>query len=149
MYSRIPSDPATALRSFYERDVAEDQIMDPLILSGDAIVPLLERALVDPDMPRRRYAIGALGNIQSKTAVPVLERMTLDQNEPDYIRCDSLAAIAMIDKSEGLRIASLVMSDREGCLSDTANQLQRDFTEWARSNSLKRTYLDALIGRHG
>jgi hypothetical protein len=95
--SNIPETPELALHAFYEREVAEDQIMDPLILAGPEVIPLLERDLANPEMQNKRYAIGALGNLQSEAALPILKSLASAKFEIDYIRCDALTAIAMID----------------------------------------------------
>jgi hypothetical protein len=67
--SNIPETPELALQAFYVREVAEDQIMDPLILAGPEVIPLLERDLANPEMQNKRYAIGALGNLKSEAAL--------------------------------------------------------------------------------
>jgi hypothetical protein len=63
LYSHVPRSPELALKAFYEREVAEDQIMDPLILAGPSVVPYVEKELANEDMPNRRYAVAALGNL--------------------------------------------------------------------------------------
>jgi len=90
----------------------------------------------------------ALGNIESKLALPVLTKLVHTKSEPDYIRCDALAAIAMIDQQNGLRVASEVNGEGPECLSDAAEHLQRDYAGWVASNGLRRTYFQALLGRH-
>ncbi len=147
--SHVPRSPELALKAFYEREVAEDQIMDPLILAGPSVVPLLEKELVNEDMPNRRYAVAALGNLGSKAALPILEKLTRSTTEVDYIRCDALAAIAMIDQKEGLRVGNRVRGEGPECLSEIADDLARDYAEWLKSNALRRTYFQALMGRHG
>lgn len=149
LYSDIPESPELALKAFYEREVAEDQIMDPLILAGPNVIPLLEKEVVNPDMPNRRYAIGALGNLGSKAALPTLEKLAGTKSEVDYIRCDSLTAIGMIDHQEGLRIANSVKGEGLQCLSEIADNLDRDYAQWLKLNAPKRTYFEALLGKHG
>lgn len=136
MYSRIPDDPASALKSFYERDVAEDQLMDPLILAGRDVIPLLERELLNPDMPRRRYAISAIGNIGDKAALPILRKILEDRSEVDYIRCDSLEAISMIDRHMAIQFVRSEPSLRSEC-GDPAGL-----------SATRRNYLEALLGWH-
>lgn len=148
VYSQIPDTPQLAVKAFYERDVAEDQIMDPLILRGPTVIPLLERDLSDPQMPRRRYAIAALGNIESTSALPILERLARDEAEIDYIRCDALAAIAMISSQEALRVTTTVHAKQLQCFSDIAEHLRGDYAEWLKSSAPRRTYMQALMGRH-
>jgi HEAT repeat protein len=50
-----------------------------------------------PDMKRRRYAIGALGFIGDKRAIPTLEAILKSDKEKDYFRGDALHAIYQID----------------------------------------------------
>jgi len=138
-----------ALKAFYEREVAEDQIMDPLILIGPAVIPLLERDLPNTEMPNRRYAIGALGNLRSEAALPILKTLAGSKTENDYIRCDALTAIAMIEREESLRIANQTAQDGPKCLGEIADGLKRDYDAWIKSNAPTRTYLQALFGRHG
>ena len=57
LYANIPGSPTLALKAFYEREVAEDQIMDPLILVGPNVIPLVEKEVVNP-----RYAESTLRN---------------------------------------------------------------------------------------
>jgi len=56
----------------FERDAAkaEDQLMDPLLLAGDDVVPLVIDELPDKEMRLRRYAIGFLGNGRHTPALP-------------------------------------------------------------------------------
>jgi hypothetical protein len=149
LYSHIPKSPELALKDFYEREVGEDQIMDPLILAGPDVVPLLTKELAKPDMPNRRYAVAALGNLDSKAALPILEQLVGSASEADYIRCDALTAIAMIDQEEGLRVGNSAKETGPECLSEIADNLARDYAQWSKSNALRRTYFQALMGRHG
>jgi hypothetical protein len=149
LHSAIPESPELALKSFYDREAAEDQIMDPLILAGSSVVPLLGKEIIDPGMLNRRYAIGALGNIGNRAVIPSLEKLAREKSEADYIRCDALTAIGMIDHQEGLRVARHVKEDGLDCLSDIASTLDRDYAQWLKSNAPKRTFLQALLGRHG
>ncbi|HEU5136439.1 MAG TPA: hypothetical protein VFU13_14915 [Steroidobacteraceae bacterium] len=147
--SNFPETPELAIKAFYEREVAEDQIMDPLILIGPAVIPLLERDLPNAGMPNRRYAIGALGNLESEAALPILKTLANSKSEIDYIRCDALTAIAMIEREESLRIANQTVQDDPKCLGEIADGLKRDYDAWIKSNAPRRTYLQALFGRHG
>ena len=55
--------PENAIKEFKEsKDKAEDQIMDPLILCGKKVIPLVMKEIEDTNMPNRRYAIAYLGN---------------------------------------------------------------------------------------
>jgi hypothetical protein len=148
LYSNIPKSPEVALQTFYEREVAEDQIMDPLILAGPGVLPLLEKEVARADMPNRRYAIGALGNLGSKASLPTLEKLARSTVEIDFIRCDALTAIAMIDHQQGLRVGNGVRGSGPACLSEIADHLARDYAEWLKSNAPRRTFFQALVGRH-
>ncbi len=117
--------------------------MDPLILAGPQF-PLLERDLANPAMPNRRYAIGALGNLQSEAALPILKTLAGSKSEIDYIRCDALTAIAMIEREESLRIANQTVQDGPKCLGEIADGLKRDYDAWIKSNAPRRTYLNSL-----
>lgn len=147
LHSNITGSPTLALKTFYEREVAEDQIMDPLILAGPKIIPLLQKEVVNPDMPNRRYAIGALGNLRSKATLSTLEKLVATKSEAAYIRCDALTAIGMIDPEEGLRIAKSVKGEGLECLAGIED-LDRDYTQWLKLNAPERTYFQALLGWH-
>lgn len=120
--------------------------MDPLILAGASVVPLLIKEVENPNMKNRRYAITALGNIGAKTAIPILETLVRKKSEEDYIRCDALSAIGMIDESEGARIAGDIKNENIFCISEIKNT--QNHSQWLKSNTWKRTYFEALLGRH-
>lgn len=146
LIAHIPRSPEAAIKSFYEREVAEDQIMDPLILVGVSVIPLLEKEVTNPNMPNRRYAIGALGNLRSKSSLPILERLTRMKSEEDYIRCDALTAIGMIDYGEGMRVVDSVKTDGLTCLANIAHP--QGYAYWLKSSAPRRTYLEAILGWH-
>lgn len=110
--------------------------MDPLILAGSDVIPLLERDLLDPNMPRRRYAIGAVGNIGDESALPTLRKILENRSELDYIRCDALEAIAMIDRSMAIQI-----------VRDEPN-LEPQCGAAAVSGAKSRNFVEALLGWH-
>jgi hypothetical protein len=97
--------PEAALAEFYEYDGMEEQLMDPLILSGDKVVPLVIEKVNDKNMPRRRYAIGFLGNGSYRQALPVLQQILEDTTEKDYFRGDALQSIYQIDGPLGVSYA--------------------------------------------
>ena len=99
-------------------------------------------------MQNKRYAIGALGNLQSEAALPILKTLAGAKSEIDYIRCDAQTAIAMIDRQEALRFASQVAKDEPKCLGEIADGLNRNYDSWLESYAPRRTYLQALLGRH-
>jgi hypothetical protein len=97
--------PQAALEEFYTHEGAEDTLMDPLIVAGEDVVPLVVERVKDRDMPRRRYAIGFLGNGGYRQALPVLREILADGTEKDYFRGDALHAIYMIDETLGRELA--------------------------------------------
>lgn len=144
--SNIPSSSEVAIEQFYQRQVAEDQTIDPLILAGPAVIPILEKKVMDPSMPRRRYAIGALGNLNSRSSLPTLERLSRAKAEDDYIRCDALAAMGMIDHGEGLRVLTSIKREGLQCISEIADG--QGYSQWLKSYGLRRSYVEALLGWH-
>jgi HEAT repeat protein len=103
----VPRSAADALREFHAAgDVAESQLMDPLILAGEEVVPLLVEKLREPHFPRRRYAIGALGHIGDRRGLPALKSLALDPEQQSYIRCDALEATALIDVQVAKELAT-------------------------------------------
>ncbi|WP_210283261.1 HEAT repeat domain-containing protein [Massilia sp. Dwa41.01b] len=120
--------------------------MDPLILAGGGVVPILEKEVMDPKMPNRRYAIGALGNIRHRSSIPVLTRLAKMESEEDFIRCDSLIAIGMIDDREGLRVLNSVKGSGLQCFPDATNE--SSYRQWLRLSAPERTFFEALLGWH-
>ncbi|MDK2126149.1 HEAT repeat domain-containing protein [Parachitinimonas caeni] len=90
---------------FYVEADHESEIDDPLIAAGAAMTPAIVEAVAHRDMKRRRYALGALGFIQDRRALPVLERILKNQGESVYCRGDALHAIYQIDRALGTRYA--------------------------------------------
>ena len=126
-----------------DRECAEDQMMDPLILAGECVVPIVLRHVENPDMPRRRYAIHFLGNVGSRDALPILERLLWDSSERDYIRGDALQAIAMIDLQRGQSLAR-ECAKGDGYLAYIAREVLAEDKQLLE----KRSYDDALNERH-
>ncbi len=139
--SHIP--PEQVLKQFYDNDGPEDTLMDPLILGGDGVVPLVVKEVKDKDMRRRRYAIGFLGNGSFKQAVPTLESILQDDSEKDYFRGDALHAIFMIDESLGSRYAKTYINR-----SDYLGEISKRILNGDKSLKERRTYSDALTSRH-
>ena len=138
---------AGALGRFYSQGtsggngVAEDMLMDPLIVAGEAVVPDVLRELPNPAMPRRRYAIGFLGNGGYGQALPALRALLVNEGESELIRGDALRAIGQIDASEAQALARKHAA-RDDFLGTTAKQVLAGETRE------RRTYLQALLGRH-
>lgn len=70
------------------------------------MVPTICEAVKNKDMKRRRYAIGALGYINDRAALPTLEAILSDESEIDYFRGDALHSIYQIDRKRGLSYVS-------------------------------------------
>lgn len=99
------NNPKKALDQFYSYNGPEETLMDPLILAGEKVVPLVINSVKSREMPRRRYAIGFLGNGEYSQAIPVLEDILKDVSEKDFIRGDALISIYQIDASLGMKYA--------------------------------------------
>jgi hypothetical protein len=142
-------DPKAALHQFHtygdgvEEAVAEDMLMDPLILAGKRVVPLVIEEVRNREMPRRRYAIGFLGNGSYRQALPVLEQILSDASEIDYFRGDALHAIYLIDGSLGCKYAQVHGGDR-----DYVGRIACDILAGRSWLKDRRSYWDALVGRH-
>jgi hypothetical protein len=145
----IPSTPEEALQKFYKNMGAEDQLMDPLILGGKKVVPLVLNDIKNKNMERRRYAIGALGNIKDETAIPFLKIILEDKTEESYFRCDALNSIALINFSEGKNLAKNHQNSSVKCLSEISHEvINTEQQKWEEENYMRRTYQQALSGRH-
>lgn len=107
--------PENAMSEFFSNPGAEDTLMDPLIVAGPAVYPLVIDAIQDPDMPRRRYAIGFLGNEEVSDALPILLAILNSESELPYFRGDALVAIYKIDRGRAKELA-LQFRDREDAL---------------------------------
>jgi hypothetical protein len=115
--------PEEALEDFYEaRDRAEDQLMDPLILNGRRVVPLVMKELSNKDMRLRRYAIGFLGNGRYSEALPMLEAILNDGSEIYYFRADALKAIFQISQARAKELAPNFVNSQE-YLGDVAREI--------------------------
>lgn len=128
--------PAAALEEFHsQRDVAEDQLADPLIVTGCRSAQVVAREIANPAMQYRRYAIGYLGNRRCRAAMPALTSILANPREEEYFRADALEAITRIDPRQGLRLGPLY--------SGVRNVLQQNG-----SIGLDRSYWQALRGVH-
>lgn len=95
-----------ALQKFFQQEVPEESIMDPLILAGKSVVPSLIKRIKEKEMPRRNYAILALGNIGDPVAIPDLKSLLNDDSEIPETRCNALGAIILIDDQLGRNLSS-------------------------------------------
>jgi len=96
---------AQVLQNFYNDNVPEPINDRYLLEAGKAIVPFLLEEIKDPDMPKRGYAILALGKIGDVRALGTLEQILDDKSETDYIRGDSLTSIWHIDRKVGEKLS--------------------------------------------
>ncbi len=96
---------AEVWHAFYDLSDHEPEIDDPLIEAGPKMVPAICEAVVHQDMKYRRYAIGALGYIGDRKAVPTLVGLLENSGEKAYFRSDALLAIYQIDQPLGTRYA--------------------------------------------
>lgn len=99
--------------AFYIEGDHEPDIDDPLIARGRSMVPAICEAISHKDMKRRRYAIGALGHIGDRRALPALETILKDSTEIDYFRGDALHSIYQLDRKLGLRYAKQYQRENE------------------------------------
>ena len=89
--------PEVAYEAFCNSEgLAEDQLMDPLVLAGPGVIPHVVRGVRDRNMPRRGYAILFLGMVEATEALPVLRSILDDDTEKDIVRGDALRAIALL-----------------------------------------------------
>ena len=96
---------AKVWHAFYDESFHEPDIDDPLIAAGRPMVPAICEAISHRDMKYRRYAIGALGYIGDRKAVPTLVGLLENAGEEAYFRSDALLAIYRIDQPLGTRYA--------------------------------------------
>jgi hypothetical protein len=73
-WQRTPYSPENALEIFYSYNGAEDELMDPLLLAGRKVIPLLIEQIKHQNMPKRRYAILAVGHLGDSSSLPILEK---------------------------------------------------------------------------
>jgi hypothetical protein len=122
--------PDAALEEFYtRRDAAEDQLADPLIVTGCRSAHLVAREIANPEMRYRRYAISYLGNRRCRAAEAALVKIVEDPREEALFRADALEAITRIDPQRGLRLAAT-------------------YSLHDQSIGLDRSYWQALRGAH-
>lgn len=96
---------AKVWHAFYDLSDHEPEIDDPLIAAGRPMVPAICEAIAHQDMKYRRYAIGALGYIGDRKALPTLVGLIENAGEKAYFRSDALLAIHRIDRALGTRYA--------------------------------------------
>lgn len=137
--------PEDTIKDFYEaHERAEDQLIDPLILNGPRVVPLVLQDLPDKDMPLRRYAIGFLGNGKYEEALPILEQILSDDSEKFYFRADALIAIFSISPD---RARELAPGHKNG--EDLLGKYAIKIIKGENPIYWTRSYWDAFQHRHG
>jgi hypothetical protein len=136
--------PNEALQDFLAGDAgrAEDMLMDPLILNGQRVVPLVLAEIKNKQMQKRRYAIAFLGNGAYLEALPVLESIVVDRAEIDYFRADALQAIAQISPPHAVELAMQYASDQ-----DLFGKCAQKIAE-GKDVFIKRSWLAAFFGTH-
>ena len=97
---------------FYNGD-HEPELDDPLIEAGQEMTLVICEAVKNKDMKLRRYAIGALGYIGDKRAIPILEAILESKAEIYYFRGDALHAIYQLDKQLGKEYATQYANEHE------------------------------------
>lgn len=143
LYAATKPSADEVLKDFYTAEGrAEDMLMDPLILHADIVAPLVITEIKNPEMNKRRYAIGFLGNERINEALPVLRSILSNEKEKDYFRADSLVSIFMIDKNEGLALANKYSVNK-----DFLGHVARGLLDGC-YHLFKRSYWQALVGRH-
>lgn len=96
---------AAVWKAFYDENQAEGDMMDPLVVAGPKMIPEILEAISHKDMQRRRYAIGALGNLGDERPVEPLEAIVEDEKEEDYFRSDALESIYKLDAGRAKKLA--------------------------------------------
>ncbi len=134
--------PEAVLEEFYNYNEPGSESLDPLILAGERVVPLIIEKIQDKNMQRRRLAIEFLGNGSYKQATSVLEKIVRDETEENHFRVTALIAIFQIDKNLGSQFAQQYKED--SILGKTLNDIlaNKEYLHY------RRTYLDALFRRH-
>ena len=134
----------SVMADFYTNDSqrAEDMLIDPLILHADLVTGRVIEEIRNPNMEKRRYAIGFLGIVRATEALPVLRQILNSETEIDYFRADALESIYRISSMEGLRLAEQYR-DRDDHLGYIATGLIS-----GSHTPFERTYAQALVGHH-
>ena len=109
---------------FYKGD-HEPQLDDPLIDAGNKMTLVICEAVKNKDMRLRRYAIGALGYIGDRKALPTLKQILISEDEIYYFRGDALHAIYQIDRKLGKKYA-MKYSEEHKYLRDLSKSIEND-----------------------
>ena len=99
---RLNENDAQKFLNYFYNDKVPEEITDRYLLTaGRGIVPYLIDEVQKRDMPKRGYAIGALGKLGDRRALLVLIKILGDNSEIHYFREDALVSICYLDKSLG------------------------------------------------
>lgn len=99
---RLNENDAQKFLNYFYNDKVPEEITDRYLLTaGRGIVPYLIDEVQKRDMLKRGYAIGALGKLGDRRALPVLIKILGDNSEVHYFREDALVSICYLDKSLG------------------------------------------------
>lgn len=134
--------PDAVLEEFYNYHEPDSESLDPLILAGEKVVPLIIEKIQDKYMNRRRLAIDFLGNGEYKQALPVLQKIMQDENEEQHFRQTCLISIFQIDKTVGTEFAQYYKNDI------VLGEISKDILSNKEYLHYRRTYIDALLRRH-
>ena len=81
------------------------------IRNPGATKPLIDLIRIEEKPQVKQYAIKALGVIGDRTALPLLEKIQIDQNEKDYVRKAAKIAKNLINSKQKNRIHSIYSDD--------------------------------------
>jgi hypothetical protein len=138
-------DPQSALQDFYEgEDRSEEQLCDPLILTGPRVVPLVIADLPKKGTPRRLYAIRFLGNGGYLRALPVLEQLLGDDAESVGFRVEAFKAIDQISPERARQLAPTY-----GYGHDQLARVAADIAAGRDPGCWRRTYWQAFRHEQG
>ncbi len=133
----------TYLQEFYRWNGTEQTAADPLIAAGDDIVPKLLVEIANPEMPNRMTAIYFLSDYGHRDAIPVLERIILNEQEHEAHRSGTLHALAKLDWISGQRLAERY-EDRSDQIGNTARNLLTSGIPSTRKRSYRAAYLSFI-----
>jgi hypothetical protein len=134
---------ALAVFSDTTRQVGEDQIADPLFMTGRRSVPIVTNAVQDRAFPYRRYALSYLAWASDSRALSTLEAIFADTSEIDYFRSDALEGIACIRAQRADSLATQIAGDT-GILGMTARMI----LDGPKCPIRERSFWDAMFGYH-
>ena len=129
----MPGDFEGVWNKFYFQADGEGSIIPNLMEGGKRMVPSICEAIVDRNMRMRRYAIGALGYLRDRRAIPKLEAIYADSTENELFRGDALHAIFCIDQKLGSDYARSVVKrgyPEKNYLRHIAQELINNPRDW-------------------